>query len=113
MDVDYPYFNELLDLVRAAPATIHDADVVRYHLAVLASVPLPYSRLEAVDGAPELVELVMQADARSYGVFYGFAPSGSALRAYGYWRDPATDRHTRDEALDTARTRYWMDHADE
>jgi len=113
MDVDYPHFNEMLDLLRAAPATNHDANVVRYHLAALASMPLPYSALDAVDEVPELVELVMQPDARTYGIFYGFTASGNALRAYGYWRDPAIVQHSRGEALDIARTRYWRDHVDD
>ena len=112
MDVDYPHFNEMLDLLRAAPATNHDAGIVRYHLAALASMPLPYSTLDAVDDVPELLELVMRADDRSYGIFYGYTASARIVRAYGYWRDPAVEPHGREAALGVARTRYWRDHAD-
>jgi hypothetical protein len=113
MNVDYLHFNELLDLLRAMPATNHDASVVRYHLAALASMPLPLSTLEAVDDVPELVELVMHADDRTYGVFLGFTVSGNTLRAYSYWRDPAVDGHRREQALPIARRRYWKDHVDD
>jgi hypothetical protein len=112
MNVDFTHFNELLDLVSAQPATNHDAGVVRYHLGVLVSMPSIYSNALPVDGVPELVEIVMRVDDRTYGVFLGFTASGRVLRAYGYWRDPGVAGHRRDEALGTARNRYWEDHFD-